>query len=62
MYIVCLEYFIDQGDPFHGLVRLQLELGVVVIDQLVAQSVYIAAETSLTWQHVLVIVDVLVKE
>ena len=35
---------------------------MVETNQLVAQSVYIATKPSLSWQHIFVVVDVLIEE
>ena len=62
MNIVSLKNLVDDRDFLHCLVGLNLELCMVETNQLVTQTVYIAAEASLTWQHVFVVVNVLVEE
>lgn len=56
-----VKLIVDLGNLLHCLVGLQRKFLVVEVDQLVAETVHVLAETALTRHHVLVVVYVLVQ-
>ena len=62
MYIIGFKYFINQGNLLHCFISLQFEFCMIEIDQLIAKPVNVATETSLAWKHILIVIDILVKE